>query len=356
MDDTGSVGAASSVTLPVLANDSDDGLGRPDGERPHLEVAGFDTLDGRVSVDSTKRTLVLATRAADAGSTLTLTYTATDGELTSAPATVTVTVAAAPRPPAPPRVTLYAPREVVALHRVTLHGALSPVPVRPGRATVQRLVGGRWRPLASDRADAKGRYAVAFSTDRAQRYVFRTVATWPDGRHATSPAVDPHRRRPTGREGVRAADPQGGPLLLPGRLPGRARAGCAGSPSTGSPTATWSPAAPWSCAPAPSPTWCGCSRASFASRFPVRSMRPTDVFYAGGRRTPTQSDVAAMKADNTSAFNCRPVTGNPYRVSQHSYGNAIDINTVRNPYVVGPTRLPLVRPAPTWTARTSAPG
>ena len=42
-----------------------------------------------------------------------------------------------------------------------------------------------------------------------------------------------------------------------------------------------------------------------------------------------------MKADNTSAFNCRPVTGNPYRVSQHSYGDAIDINTVRNPYVVG---------------------
>ena len=76
-------------------------------------------------------------------------------------------------------------------------------------------------------------------------------------------------------------------------------------------------------------------RASFSQRFPLRSMRPSDAFYAGGRRTPTQSDVAAMRADNTSAFNCRPVTGNPYRVSQHSYGNAIDINTVRNPYVVG---------------------
>jgi hypothetical protein len=76
-------------------------------------------------------------------------------------------------------------------------------------------------------------------------------------------------------------------------------------------------------------------KASFNARFPVRSMRPSDAFYAGGSRTPTQSDVAAMKADNTSAFNCRPVTGNPYRVSQHSYGNAIDINTVRNPYVVG---------------------
>ena len=40
-----------------------------------------------------------------------------------------------------------------------------------------------------------------------------------------------------------------------------------------------------------------------------------------------------MAADNTSAFNCRSVTGNPYRVSQHSYGNAIDVNTYENPYV-----------------------
>ena len=86
-------------------------------------------------------------------------------------------------------------------------------------------------------------------------------------------------------------------------------------------------------------------KASFAKRFPVRSMKPTDAYYAHGHRTPTQSDIAAMKADNTSAFNCRPVTGNPYRVSQHSYGNAIDINTVRNPYVVGS------RVYPSW-ART----
>ena len=40
-----------------------------------------------------------------------------------------------------------------------------------------------------------------------------------------------------------------------------------------------------------------------------------------------------MAAGNTSAFNCREVTGNPYRLSQHSYGNAIDINTFENPYV-----------------------
>ena len=62
-------------------------------------------------------------------------------------------------------------------------------------------------------------------------------------------------------------------------------------------------------------------------------MKPADHFYADGTRTPMESDKAAMRAGNTSAFNCRPVTGNPYRISQHSYGHAIDINTVENPYV-----------------------
>ena len=39
-----------------------------------------------------------------------------------------------------------------------------------------------------------------------------------------------------------------------------------------------------------------------------------------------------MNAGNTSAFNCRKVTGSRYRISQHSYGNAIDVNTFENPY------------------------
>jgi hypothetical protein len=69
---------------------------------------------------------------------------------------------------------------------------------------------------------------------------------------------------------------------------------------------------------------------AFKARFPIRKMRLVDV-YKG-------SDISSMAADNTSAFNCRKVTGNPYRLSQHSYGNAIDINTVENPYVT-PSRV-----------------
>ena len=39
-----------------------------------------------------------------------------------------------------------------------------------------------------------------------------------------------------------------------------------------------------------------------------------------------------MKANNSSGFNCRKVVGNPYRQSPHSYGIAIDVNPVQNPY------------------------
>jgi hypothetical protein len=43
-------------------------------------------------------------------------------------------------------------------------------------------------------------------------------------------------------------------------------------------------------------------------------------------------DDASMAANNTSAFNCRRVTGGT-SWSEHSYGTAIDINPVQNPYV-----------------------
>lgn len=70
----------------------------------------------------------------------------------------------------------------------------------------------------------------------------------------------------------------------------------------------------------------------FAAGFPIRRMELIEE-YDG-------SDDASMAADNTSAFNCRPITGSPDRFSIHSYGKAIDINTVENPYVRGTTVLP----------------
>jgi hypothetical protein len=43
-------------------------------------------------------------------------------------------------------------------------------------------------------------------------------------------------------------------------------------------------------------------------------------------------DDRSMAANNTSAFNCRRVSGSS-SWSEHAFGRAIDINPVRNPYV-----------------------
>ena len=51
-------------------------------------------------------------------------------------------------------------------------------------------------------------------------------------------------------------------------------------------------------------------------------------------------DNTSMQANNTSAFNCRAVTGRPGVFSKHNYRRAIDNNTIQNPYVNGDTVLP----------------
>jgi hypothetical protein len=64
----------------------------------------------------------------------------------------------------------------------------------------------------------------------------------------------------------------------------------------------------------------------YDARFPIRRMVPVDAY--GG------SDPASMDADNTSGFNCRnAVASGPPRWSAHAYGQAIDVNTIENPYV-----------------------
>lgn len=67
-------------------------------------------------------------------------------------------------------------------------------------------------------------------------------------------------------------------------------------------------------------------RILWANRFPIRGLRPVSA-YKG-------SDDRSMAADNTSGFNCRRV-GGTRRWSLHAYGEAIDVNTVENPYVQG---------------------
>ena len=72
-------------------------------------------------------------------------------------------------------------------------------------------------------------------------------------------------------------------------------------------------------------------RQLWTKRFPIRRLQPIST-YRG-------DDEASMAADNTSGFNCRFVAGTKHW-SMHAYGEAIDVNTVENPYVRGSTVKP----------------
>jgi hypothetical protein len=70
----------------------------------------------------------------------------------------------------------------------------------------------------------------------------------------------------------------------------------------------------------------------FEHGFLIQKMRPVEEY--GG------SDDRSMEANNTSAYNCRDVTGVKGKFSNHSWGRAIDINPLTNPYVKGEKVLP----------------
>jgi D-alanyl-D-alanine carboxypeptidase len=66
--------------------------------------------------------------------------------------------------------------------------------------------------------------------------------------------------------------------------------------------------------------------ALYRARFPIRRMLPIDRYHG--------SDSRSTAADNTSSFNCRyAVAPGAKHWSMHAYGEAIDVNTVENPYI-----------------------
>ncbi|WP_324650332.1 M15 family metallopeptidase [Georgenia sp. H159] len=69
----------------------------------------------------------------------------------------------------------------------------------------------------------------------------------------------------------------------------------------------------------------------YDARFPIHRMVPVAEYGA--------DDDASMAANNTSAFNCRAVTGGS-SYSEHAYGRAIDVNPLVNPYVTSTTVAP----------------
>lgn len=64
--------------------------------------------------------------------------------------------------------------------------------------------------------------------------------------------------------------------------------------------------------------------AFYHAKYPIHKMKLVSDYQG--------SDWQSIEADNTSAFNCRKATGSK-KFSKHSYGKAIDINPIENPYV-----------------------
>lgn len=320
--DAASVTAGSSVSIPVLDNDSDDGATCPDAGQSCLHVVAVTGSD-RATHDGSAVTFT--SRAGDEGEHR-FTYEVSDGELTDT-AEVVITVT----DPATRTVSITMPSRPVALRTYAVAGKVVPA---AGKVTValQRRTPNGWTLVRRDRTDPQGRYSIGYRTDRIGTQTFRAVATWPSGPVARSASLR--------RTFDAVADASVSGPLRASDVPHSWRPGCPVPPSSlrririnridysgrvarGSIIVR----------AAETSDVVRVLTAALNQRFPIRAMRPSDRYYAGGRRTPMESDKASMRAGNTSAFNCRPVVGNPYRMSQHSYGNAVDINTIENPYV-----------------------
>jgi len=72
-------------------------------------------------------------------------------------------------------------------------------------------------------------------------------------------------------------------------------------------------------------------RELLAQKFPIHSIMPIDVFNG--------DDEASMAANNSSSFNFREIAGTS-KLSMHSYGLAIDVNPLQNPYITGGVTYP----------------
>jgi hypothetical protein len=316
--DRAEVEPGESVTVPVLDNDAD-----PEGAE--LTVVGIS--GGRGRANFTTDSVTFAALDDDSGEFV-VQYDVSDGEQQSTGQLTVLVERIADR-----AVSVDVADRPVALRRYAFHGSVRPS-VRGAVVRVQHRTRDGWRLVGKDRTSDRGRYRVPYRTADPGRKTFRAKATFPNGDKVRS---DPITRKVRALIDVTVSGP-----LSPRQVPHSWRRGC--------------PVPPRQLRMIHLNHWAydrdvargrlvvrtrevgdvvKVLRGAFQERFPIRRIRPADRFYAGGRRTPMGSDKAAMRAGNTSAFNCRPVTGNPYRMSQHSYGNAIDINTIENPYVTG---------------------
>ena len=62
----------------------------------------------------------------------------------------------------------------------------------------------------------------------------------------------------------------------------------------------------------------------FEINYPIKQITPIEKYNG--------DDFESIEANNTSAFNCR-LAERSHKYSKHSYGKAIDINPIENPYI-----------------------
>ncbi|PLY05234.1 MAG: hypothetical protein C0625_14490 [Arcobacter sp.] len=62
----------------------------------------------------------------------------------------------------------------------------------------------------------------------------------------------------------------------------------------------------------------------YESKYPIERMELVSNYQG--------NDFASIKANNTSAYNCRNIEGTN-NWSRHAFGKAIDINPIQNPYI-----------------------
>ncbi|MFN8168272.1 MAG: M15 family metallopeptidase [Candidatus Nanopelagicales bacterium] len=256
---------------------------------------------------------------------------ASDPPSSAAPAPGTAAVAAAPR-----SVRLAVPASTIVMRTLTVSGAVEGVEATS--VTLWRGVAAGWTQVAAGTVAPTGEWSLDWVADVPGDVRLRASTAYADGTTATSDettvrvvaAVDAAASGPLTRADVPSSYRNGCPVA-PDRLrtltvnywdyQGRVRRG------------------PLVVAASAVPVVRRAFTRAFTDGFRIKQIRPVDVYYGPGV-TPTGSDVRAMNAGNTSAYNCRGVTGSRFRVSQHSYGTAIDINTFENPYITGSRVFP----------------
>ncbi|TAK70309.1 MAG: hypothetical protein EPO13_05045 [Actinomycetota bacterium] len=307
------------VTVAVLANDAPADAGGP--LRVIAVSADRDVAHGRVEIVDGGQAVRYTPDRGFTG-TDTFYYRAGDGTRQSDPAQVTVSVVARRT------LTVSPPPAAHSLATTTVTGSVSPAAAGPGPVRVtlaaQDVGNGEWIAVGGADAAADGSFAVAWKPTLGGDVPLQVSARWGDGKVETVAGISQH-------VDVTLA------LAVSGRLKAKDvrytyRRGC--------------PVTPGKLRRMTLTYWDFSGRLTrgdlvvrasavkdlkyvfgrlLADRFPLQRVVPADAFKG--------KDVKAMEAGATSAFNCRKVTGNPYRLSQHSFGNAVDINTAQNPYV-----------------------